>query len=1745
MTCNIYIPNIVFDICKINRENEEHFIFVGIVPDTVQYVLEKIEKRQNLDKDNIKILKKYYKDYYLKWVSIVKDRIKIKFIFDQIRVDDSLYEIKQKIFIYLSSFNNITKKDDWLLPNNQELWYINDNNKPILIGYKYENTLPHIYNTNFSFIDDNKVLLTSDNYICLHDLINVETTNVLYVSNIYDEINYIKKIGKNIDDNNIKKYLAYYWPVYNIKKFDKNISKTYDIIKYNIDFENYIFDKMNNTIFNNTKINFGSCNIMTIQLSVKNPHFNNNIDLYKIFEYIKDNLIDVNTPFLKYKDNTIDTPFTIISKEAILNKTIDINMAKDWSGLKTEIGDSLREFNKLQLKRLIDNFNNINKYSTVEIDNNGELKLMISYTSDYNANFNDIKKVIDNSKLLLNNINNINYSLNHSKNNHTKLFEPNVELIDNKVLFNEHTKIKFLNIIIPYTTTTDINFQELYKFSKYFSNFIVFSNFMSPEESIKEGSLTFRYKRVSGFVNLDKIMATIDILKESNIKDSVIINKLIKNFNKTETEVKSLLNTWKKKYSFFKNSRITTKYKLGLQVVITRQNIKINGITNLFQIVNTYKFCTLFLYLFLNKHLVNKKFISQEHNTNEINQYFINEIHNIKLNNNLAYKYNYHNKNIDFNIPNISYTNYNNTNQFINYIEKSLNKNLNKNYRLTTNTGRILASNEEIGTDIQLTCDDAIVEKDTCEDFCNDKNYFLRRLQRYDNKLFKFNLNRSNNKEQYSRDCQKQSQRQPVVLPYDPEKRTDIKKDSYTYSIKYSSDPNNYQNWYICPKIWCPYCEKPLSDDEIDKSTIRKRTTKGKGGICTTAQCPYGDHQVFVKNTTQLYPGFLDEDKHPLGYCLPCCFGKPHNIKKSSFYPKFSKCLGINVNIEKSKEDVIYILGKSIPIDKYRYGILPIEVSRILNTKIDTGYLEFKKGYVRKGINQVHNNNFLSAICDILTCNKNNQTLNVSKIKTLLTHKLDDKLFRSLYHGSLYIKFNDNVNEPIDNFKKYLQSDNNLIDHTYLWDYLQRPGVLHSNGLNIFIFEDNKLLCPIGEEIDEFYNKTLNSIILLKHRIYYEPIYYLEGNGKTADIKCIFEPNKIEIHNLFDIVNYWCVSKKEIRWDRVLLDNIKNYNLKLDTNSIENPLSLQKTIDKINMKILQKELTSDYSINKCLLDSYNKVFAILLNNNLFIPVKPTKINVNYDYLFVDDYSVLPLLPYKNVLKLLENINRVCEFNNIPIAKILTPNNDKVVALHTLSNRIIPIQLSPITNDNIKISNFNYYSDADFSIDKNIELIDNRILNINYQNYENETYNRIKYELSKYLKNNNSIKNKISDIINDSDIAIDNKRNLLKHILINVFNQLVSSKNNNIDIEFYTKVNKRKPCFKSDKLTCNSDVHCVYDDTCKVHIFENNLINNKNNKIYYLSMIIEELVRFKIKRDELINDEIPDIIDKNKITTNPNKYYVIHTYSINEINNLLDMYFAEKDSIFIDKRKLYEDTGSKYTGFDATQYLNFNITINNESLQEELSTYWLKLFTNKFNVQKNIEDSLFISIGYALKEIKGEQYDKNRIKMDISNFLSTHNHNKNFINKLHNSFKYTNQHDIKYYYIHNFKFIKSIITIEDLVKEINLNYYTGCEVDLYIMSYIYKINIIVLDKRLVKKSEGFKCYGYENNYENYIFLYKNVKLDKYTYDIVKLRDKFVFKLIDLNNKIITKIIQRCKIMNCNECKKKINIKNNLS
>lgn len=1754
MSCNIKYDDLIFSIQKVSRFNtNEYYVFIGDTDQSLSNIFKKLENRQGINKDEIILLKKNYPEYYTGWINIVKNKIKIKFIAYKIHIDDSINEIRNKIFIFLSN----PESKSYILPKNQELWLETTNKNRKIIGYYYENskikkkiyTTPHLFNP--SKIDDeflkdtDKKRNNSENNMLIYDLLNddnyIKTT--IYLSDAKDEEEFLKSKKIDINKSFIEGYFKKYWPYVDLSYNYEDIKNNYLLTKEYYLRENYIFNLIKNIEKDNNI--FGSCNMLTIKLNVNDDdeEINNQnnfliekyVDLYPIFDYLREDKIDEKTPFIKYSEDILEAPFSIISKKALDNNRINKDILREWLGITKDVQ---RRTNSISIKRYIKDYNNEPRYSSLSLSKSGKIEINISFHAYNNANFNDVELTIKDCKKFVEELNK--NRIIKKKNEKQKISPPDMDIVDNRVNFKNNTKILYMNIAIPLNLDKPLDFKKLLEFSKKFPYFLaefpknLLKKTSNDEKELK--SIKLKYKRVSLFANMNDILLDIDILKQSG-KDTLFILKFLeKKYQKNIDEVKKYLIEWERKYSSSKSSKVSSESKPGITVIISNSNITLTGLTKVYQVPLLYNFFVGFLELFINYENYLKKTdfkkIFMNKNLNIEYKEEVNEIDkDVSLELNQIYNLNNYNNNIFID---------ENSDEFIRMNEEINNQliNINQNIDISesneayNNNKKIvgLASNDEIGTDIRLVCKDAIPEKDTCADFCNDKKYFLRRLQRYDNKLFKFKVDKKNKQSQYSRGCQ-QANKQPVVLPYDPETNPKIKRDSYTFAVKYSSDPNSFQRWYVCPRIWCPYCEIPISEADVDPKSIRIRSVEG--GQCKTAICPFGNHQIFMRDQDKkawIYPGFLS-NLSPKGLCLPCCFVLSQDNPKSASYSTFKKCMGDEVEDVNIKNGQIYILGKGIPIEKDRYGKIPVEIARILKTNLDTGYLNFQKGYLRKGVKHFKNNSFLSAIADVLSCDKENLKIDIYKIKNLLIEKLNETIFRSIYNGNLENTFHNPKSRlsPLENFKNYILNEFVEIDHKYLWDFLQRPNILFENGVNIFIFSNNNLLCPLGENIKYFYDITKKSVLLVKHNDYYEPIYYLEGDGKGTSKKlCIFNNDKEEIRKLFEISYNGCKFKFDIDWVSVLKDNIKKYDLKIDNITINLGDNLQDTLNEILTNIQNNKLDNKYLPNLQYIDTYSKVFGIKLNNGLYIPTSPSKLITQLKYKIVDDVSQIDKISLNEVLKYSSELSNKTKLKCKITHKILDIKNMKnIIALVNENNRFIPIKEILNKDKTLKISNINYFSDIDEALENKIQIHDKRVEQINKKNFEDETYIRMKFELSKFLqiKDNKTYFVKILDIINSEDTDIIKNRKEMYGVLNGIFKEIISTNNRKFDYGDYKTPNKRIPCFlknklnKNIKLSCESDPHCVsVNNSCKLYVNKKNLLDNHrnfDNYDYYVSKIVDELLRFKMKRNEIINDNIPNIINKEIIEENPNKYIIIHTLNNDDISNIVENIFRDNKGIFIDNRNLYEEISTQEISFKKDKYLIADKTIIRNNKIEDLCVYWDKLLGDKFKVKLTNENDIFTLLPIALnstefKDKMNEELTINTIKSKIVNYI------KKIIDKKINNI--TNATIIELYSKESNKIFKYVTSIESLLTEILGDNYMGSELELNFISKIFNINFIIIDKRLKKDKAGYKLIITDPS-NKYIILYKYIVHDTNKYYLIQNKNTIIFKLNDFPQKFI--------------------------
>ena len=153
-------------------------------------------------------------------------------------------------------------------------------------------------------------------------------------------------------------------------------------------------------------------------------------------------------------------------------------------------------------------------------------------------------------------------------------------------------------------------------------------------------------------------------------------------------------------------------------------------------------------------------------------------------------------------------------------------------------------------------------------------NPFFKKLKEKDPDLFLSTQDGKYNA--YSRGCQWNKRRQPVILTDSEKERID--KDhpgSYDKALKYGSSPDK-QFWYICPRYWDLKNETSLTEEDVksgkygDVIDINSKNVPSDKFIFE-----FNDGKEHIDKTTKKYvnynPGFLKENAHP-NYCVPCCF---------------------------------------------------------------------------------------------------------------------------------------------------------------------------------------------------------------------------------------------------------------------------------------------------------------------------------------------------------------------------------------------------------------------------------------------------------------------------------------------------------------------------------------------------------------------------------------------------------------------------------------------------------------------------------------------------------------------------------------------------------------------------------------------------------------------------------------------------------------------------------------------------------
>ena len=214
--------------------------------------------------------------------------------------------------------------------------------------------------------------------------------------------------------------------------------------------------------------------------------------------------------------------------------------------------------------------------------------------------------------------------------------------------------------------------------------------------------------------------------------------------------------------------------------------------------------------------------------------------------------------------------------------------------------------------------------------------------------------------------------------------------------------------------------------------------------------------------------------------------------------------------------------------------------------------------------------------------------------------------------------------------------------------------------------------------------------------------------------------------------------------------------------------------------------------------------------------------------------------------------------------------------------------------------------------------------------ENNLYQQFRFEIakiiSKVLKSRNSIKkytkegdliikikSMFNNIIPSIIIPIHKKKIVIEKIIMEIVNSdsFYFDKDNKIDIHLNFNKKTRRVCSSNKKPErCSILNLCTWiDNKCSFYIPENNLSNpKKKNKKKYVDLLVEEIIRNNVKRNEIMNGTVPELIShsinpKEIIITDDNyESEIDKLYNLND-NILYDNNYPVKgyDNYFIDDK----------------------------------------------------------------------------------------------------------------------------------------------------------------------------------------------------------------------------------------------------
>ena len=910
--------------------------------------------------------------------------------------------------------------------------------------------------------------------------------------------------------------------------------------------------------------------------------------------------------------------------------------------------------------------------------------------------------------------------------------------------------------------------------------------------------------------------------------------------------------------------------------------------------------------------------------------------------------------------------------------------------------------------------------------------------------------------------------------------------------IKYGSDPKKQYN-YICPRYWCL-----KNNTVVDPKDLTEVTVNGKKEL-KSPNCGYvlPDNAKTVKpgyyvyefykpksgnKDYKRYPGF-QTDKHPQGYCLPCCFEKyntlgrmeankrcnqqdttrdedsgSENEDETKIEENEKEKSKAKPKQKKSKQEDEYIIGPDkFPISQGRWGYLPPQIQQILHeinadcqiSKTNTNLKPDHPCLLRHGIEINDKQSFVSCMSDVLFYGTTSEIYppSIKEMKSKIIEALTIDNFITYQNGNLvndfksahisniniqtytsskmYSKINQSNQDEIlyfkkvisafENFINYLNDDDAIIDHTYLWDIISKPNPkLFAKGVNLIILKipndditnNVELLCPSNHYSNEFYETRKPTLFIIKEDKYYEPIYSYTITNKKYNI--------IKLFNEYD-------SRLSTSMRNVFRELIRPFLSKFckPLDSMPNVYKAKRA--PLLTSLVQKLDKYDYTVTKLVMNFNNKIIGVIAESPTptklsgFVPCYPSSfsenIKQNLDFVFMNDLSLWK--NYEDTFDFLMQLynkstkrktEKTSDLHCKPMLKVV--EDGLVVGIITETNQFVQIS-QPIPEIDIKseqnipsLKNTDYvvknkgsisdgYSSSDSIITTSIELDGERVDYIKKITYETNFYNIFRNTIRILLNDYSNIKirEQIENEIAKDYIIYSQKLKKINQLL----KDLVKNKIQFIgDNNYYKLIDEFTTCIVKNKDSCSKTPNlCMFteNNTCNLILPKKNLMTGKENEEIYFGKMSDELIRYSRIQSFMLQPQ--SFLAFGNIGYNLRENEIILLQSL-----LTQDYFEMLEPAIINKYvkfNSYDETEPIITqtyenkvrtdDLENTKKTLLELSCNKKTNDKISSGVWKKCFPEKFKeieYDKNIICTFEIIIDIIEKKT-GEKIETNRLK----------------------------------------------------------------------------------------------------------------------------------------------------------------------